>query len=271
MTAKIHYSDEQLKLYIQEYNSGNSLTAICDKYKLNRHILSRELKEHGITISRRKFKCNENIFENINENTAYWLGFIAADGCVTATNNREKPSVLSFNLNIRDKNHLEKFKNFINSDAIIKEQKGVGYGIGTIIAHLEINSIKLVSDLGKYGICKAKSNILKPPNIPEEFYKDWIRGYLDGDGSISLLHNGQIQIAFEGTKEVLNFITQFFEPGKERKLGKRYKEKNNNNFHISFGGTQQPLTFLHLLYDNAYYYLDRKYQKILEIYSRFEK
>lgn len=271
MTAKVHYPEEQLKIYIEEYTSGNSLTALCDKYKLNRATLTRELKEHGVEISRRKFKCNENAFKEINENSAYWLGFIAADGCILATNSQIEPKVLSFNLNIRDKNHLEKFKKFLNSDAIIKEQKGVGYGIGTTIAHLDINSKKLVSDLQKYGICKAKSNILKPPVIPESFYKDWIRGYLDGDGSISLLNNQKIQIGFEGTKEVLIFIINFFEPDKERKLGKRHPEKNDNNFHISFGGTKQPLSFLHLLYDDAEYYLDRKYQKVLEIYSRFEK
>ena len=267
------YSEDQLRLYTEEYQNGLSITKISEKYGLNRHILSRELKANGVNVDKngRKYTINENAFSEIKENEAYWLGFIAADGCVSATGGEEEPKVLVFNLNIKDKEHLEKFKQFINSNAIVKEIPGVGYGAGTTIAHLEVNSKKLVRDLSKYGICRAKSNILKPPNIPKEYYKDWIRGYLDGDGSISLLSNGEGQIAFEGTKEVLTFISQVLSPDKVKNLSQRHPESGKNNYHLAYGGTKTISNYLHFLYDNAEYYLDRKYQKALEVYSRFDK
>lgn len=268
---KLIYPEEKLLLYIQEYQNGKSLAKICGEYKLNKATLSRNLKEAGIMVTKRKYLLDETSFETINKHNAYWLGFIAADGCVQATGDDPEPKVLSFNLNIRDKNHLEKFKNFIKSNAIIKEQHGSGYGEGTMMAHLEINSKKLVQDLEKYGIYRAKSNILKPPNIPKEYYKDWIRGYLDGDGSISILEAGRAQISFEGTKEVLTFIKNFLTPEKDKYLSKRHPESDKNNYHLAYGGTNLIISILHKLYDNSTDYLDRKYQKALEIYSRFEK
>ena len=148
----VNLETEELKIYISEYKSGLSLCKISEKYHLNRKVLSRNLKEHGIIVTRRKYTLNENAFEVITAEGAYWLGFIAADGCIYATGSQQGPNVLSFNLNIRDKQHLEKFKTFISSNALIKEQEGVGYGKGTTIAHLEINSRKMVMDLQKWGI-----------------------------------------------------------------------------------------------------------------------
>lgn len=269
---KIIYPQEELNIYIQEYKNGNSLSKISEKYHLERHILSRNLQDAGIIITKRKYTVNENIFSTLTHDAAYWIGFIAADGCLQATGNNPTPNVLSFNLNICDKNHLEKFKTFCDSSAQITEYiSSVGYGAGTTMAHLEINSRKLVSDLETYGLCRAKSTILKPPLIASEFYLDWIRGYIDGDGSISILNNGNAQISIVGTLEVLEFINQILNDNKPKKLYHPKKNPLINTYQLAYGGRQTIVKKLHLLYDNASSYLDRKYNKTLEIYSRFEK
>ena len=268
---KLIYNQDDLKLYMQEYNNGLSLSKISEKYNLNRHTLARNLKEANINITKRKYTLNEDAFKQITSESAYWLGFIAADGCISATGSQTEPKVLTFNLNVRDKGHLEKFKKFVSSNAIIKEQPGTGYGKGTIIAHLEINSRKMVADLQALGIEQHKSNILKPPLIEPEYHKDWIRGYIDGDGSITILSNGKAQIAVEGTKEVLTFIKTFLTPDQEKILGKRHLELNTNNYNLHYGGTNKIVELLHKIYDDATIYLERKYQIVLEIYSRFKK
>ena len=51
---------------------------------------------------------------------------------------------------------------------------------------LTVNSYTLCQDLEKYGIVPRKSLILKfPNNISDEMLPHIIRGYFDGDGSIS--------------------------------------------------------------------------------------
>lgn len=269
---KLVYPDNELKIYIDEYQSGMSLSKISEKYHLNRHTLSRNLQGAGIQVTRRKYQLNEDVFSILTSDSAYWLGFIAADGCILVTGSDPNPKVLSFNLNVRDKEHLEKFKKFCDSNAIITENLSVeGYGAGTTLAHLEINSRRLVSDLEKYGICRAKSNILQPPNIPPEFFLDWIRGYIDGDGSISILNNGNAQISIVGTKEVLLFINKIINNNRPRKLYHPSTNPLKNTYQLGYGGTKTIVQKLHLLYDNATSYLDRKYNKALEVYSRFEK
>lgn len=55
---------------------------------------------------------NKFIFDKIdNEEKAYWLGFLYADGSVGSTDNR-----VELGLAEKDYNHLVKFKNFIGLD-----------------------------------------------------------------------------------------------------------------------------------------------------------
>lgn len=55
---------------------------------------------------------NRYIFENIdNEEKAYWLGFLYADGSVGSTDYR-----VELGLAEKDLEHIKKFKNFIGLD-----------------------------------------------------------------------------------------------------------------------------------------------------------
>ena len=194
---------EEVVEYCKKNYPQKSISRIANDLSIDRHKVSKIMKESGIeTIRyRRTYSLNERFFETIDsEEKAYWLGFLAADGCVHLR-------TLSINLNIRDKPHLEKLIVSLNSEAKIKEIPGVGYGIGTTIAHLEINSKKITDDLSKHGVVPRKSLILKPPQIDAILERHWIRGYLDGDGCIiPELSNGNAQLSFCGTEEVLRWI-----------------------------------------------------------------
>lgn len=272
---RTRFTQEQLEYFKQQYENGKSITSLQKEINISRHIIARELKEYLKLekLSNRKYSVNEKYFENIdNREKAYWLGFIAADGCVCHTGGHEKGSkVLVFNLNERDKEHLEKFLIAIGSEAQIKTKPGVGYGEGTVMVSLEINSKKIVEDLNKFGITERKSLTLQPPNIDPQFYIDWIRGYFDGDGSIMpRISNGNGQISFEGTKEVLDFIQDCLRPDKRIKL--QQGKKKNNHYSFSYGGTYSVFEILKKFYNkDVPVYLNRKYEKVLEFYSRFEK
>lgn len=54
---------------------------------------------------------NEDIFRSVSSpKVAYWLGFLAADGSVHKSRNQ-----LEIGLSIKDRRHLENFKDFLES------------------------------------------------------------------------------------------------------------------------------------------------------------
>ena len=98
--------------YCKKNYPQKSINIIANELSIDRHKLSKIMKDAGIEIIRyrRKYALNETFFEVINsEEKAYWLGFIAADGCVYRR-------TLSINLNIKDKEHLEKLITVLNSE-----------------------------------------------------------------------------------------------------------------------------------------------------------
>ena len=65
------------------YLKGKSTVSICKELHISRSRFSNFLKEEGVYVNPipQKKKINERIFQNIeNEEKAYWLGFIYADG-----------------------------------------------------------------------------------------------------------------------------------------------------------------------------------------------
>ena len=129
----------------------------------------------------------------------------------------------------------------------------------------------MAEDLIKLGCTTNKTNSLKYPSydiVPKEFEKDFVRGCIDGDGSIIFFNNKKYRrtfgLAFCGTEDMCKHILKFW--GKENlKLHKRYPEKDTDNYQFNIGGNYQTLRCLDILYKNATVYLDRKYERYLEI------
>ena len=72
-----------------------------------------------------KYSVNQDYFENIdNEWKAYWLGFLYADGCITIKRNSNNQNKMDYNidLTLKDKEHIIKFLNSVQSNTIIKER-----------------------------------------------------------------------------------------------------------------------------------------------------
>lgn len=123
----------------------------------------------------------ENAFQNIlDDNTAYWLGFLTADGSISKT-------TIQIGLANKDKEHLEKLRDFLEVDRPINERyvkctNGKEY----LTNYLTFSSRKMVDDLSQYSIVAGKTyldvNFLS--FIKEEYQFPYICGYLDGDGWI---------------------------------------------------------------------------------------
>ena len=239
------------------YKNGWSLSKIQKEYHVSRHRLSKEFKKMGenILANGQKYNYNQNIFEQIDtEQKAYWLGFLYADGYIKSEG---KLHQVELALQESDYNHLITFRNFIGDDSI-----PINYRKDIKAYRIVICSKKIVQDLIKLGCFQKKSYILKFPTreqIPECLIHHFMRGYFDGDGSIT-----KNTVSIIGTSDFLDGYEKYLllalnrnNPNK-REHDKRWHE---NIQYIRYGGKKQVNKIFNFLYNNATVYLQRKYDK----------
>ena len=132
------------------------------------------------------YQLNENYFETIDSREkAYFLGLLAADGCIHKSIPGKRNTRISLSLKIEDKyiiDSLAKAIDFTGNVRITTIRKGqyAGHQYGCLL----FTSDKMAADLSKYSVTNSKSSTLIYPTIPEEFDYDFIRGYFDGNGSV---------------------------------------------------------------------------------------
>jgi hypothetical protein len=85
-----------------------------------------------------------------------------------------------------DKSTIEKIRDWLDSEHAIVVLKPTIFHPGKTRYFLRIGSHALYDDLILLGLYPNKSLTIKFPEIPEQFLRDFIRGYLDGDGCVFL-------------------------------------------------------------------------------------
>lgn len=220
---------------------------------------------------RKIYTVNENYFSIIDsEDKAYWLGFIYADGYITSASDK-----IGITLSYEDKEHLELFSKCISSTYPIKEYiQYSGFSVGNKFCRILISSRKMKQDLKDKGVSENKTTIIKFPSekqVPRNLLNHFIRGYLDGDGSITThsktknnKKNYSIKIC--GTCEFIEGFKKTF--GLSIKKEQRYGDRNVNNYSLTIAGNKQVLKILNSIYKNSNFYLKRKYNKYIELINQ---
>ena len=178
-------TNEEKQMIVQDFNDGIQIKDLIIKYQTTRRAVPEVLKEANINTKRKnKYTVNSDYFEQIDtEEKAYWLGFLYADGYV----GDEKHNNIVIGLCSKDIDHLEAFKEAISftGDIRIKTDSG-GYDTKYDGIVLNFSDKKMAADLRALGLYPGKSTTMEQiPRIPEELIKHFIRGYFDGDGSIT--------------------------------------------------------------------------------------
>ena len=131
------------------------------------------------------------------------------------------------------------------------------------ISRIEFHSKKLIQDLNKLNIKERKTFNATFPNINKEFYNHFIRGYFDGDGSISIDKFGNSSFSLAGTLNILEKIQEILI--KECNLNKiKIYSKGKIGF-LQYGGNTQVPKIGNWLYKNSTIFLKRKKEKFNEI------
>ena len=234
----------------------------------------------GELIGVSRAKLNENYFEKIdNGNKAYILGFMYADGTVYKDKHSAK-----LDLQFEDIQILEDIKREMQIECSIKvytdqktwfynENKEKVYYPKKDTARLLMSSTKIANDLSKLGCIPSKTYTLKFPKaefLPQEFERDFIRGYFDGDGSISYstrkgkygdsLH---FNMTFTGTYEIVSGIKYLLNKNCCDFIGDIRSRRNNgvNNYTLNIDGNDIILKICDYMYRDCSLKLDRKFEK----------
>ena len=200
-----------------------------------------------------KYQYNENAFNDNTEEMYYFLGFMSADGCLKNTGE------ISININVKDIKILEDLKNYLGTKKPIYFQK-----INNSVI-FSFGNKKIYNNITKFGLTPQKSLTLKfPPNIPNNMMNHFIRGYFDGDGSVSIIERKTIlglKINLVGTFEFLSGLQNHLinhiniTPKKISQI-----KKNKNTYQLNFKSKSDIIKLRDFLYMNSHVFLNRKYE-----------
>jgi hypothetical protein len=171
---------EDLPAIQEMYVAGATSYEIAERYQCDPTAIQYCLHKTGcirpISDAKRQYHVREDAFAEVSdEATAYWLGFLYADGCVLEA--QGIPQVLALWLAEKDRAHVEHCNGFLASDYPIRyDAKRRAHGV-------TIWSRALCQDLIRWGCTPRKSGTLRWPDIPLALDAHFVRGYVDGDGS----------------------------------------------------------------------------------------
>ncbi|MCL5435207.1 MAG: hypothetical protein M1405_02355 [Patescibacteria group bacterium] len=211
----------------------------------------------------KKYKVNSNFFKIWSPEMAYVLGFIGADGNVCRSGRGH-----TLHIACDDKDVVEKIKSILSYEGPIHQKVRDN---GKISYSIRICDQVIFNDLIKLGITERKSLTFTPPKIPKNLIRHFIRGYFDGDGSVSLRN-----ISYK-SKLVVDFYTAS-QPMSEflyRRIKQLLKNSYNGKIIIAMEDQKTPYYRINLgqksafklfayMYKDTNLYLERKYNKFIE-------
>ncbi len=260
-------TEEQRLEICSLYLSGVSSTKLAVKFNLSKKTISRYLKNNNIKIRpinerNRKYEINDTWLDNIDtEEKTYFLGLMWSDGNVPQ-------DIGSFNIALheQDRYMLSKIsKIFYCGRDVSKIRKDH-------TSRIKISSQKLAHRLVELGCIPNKSlAIIFPQWLDLELYPHFVRGLLDGDGSIII---GKIrpEVSFTGTGELLESLKEILFRLDIKSNKCKANADDKNTYYLRITGYNNLKKFLDWIYKDATMFLIRKYDKylqFLELYNIF--
>jgi hypothetical protein len=241
---------------IDFYNESKSLRKVAAKFKINRARVTILFKEKGIKINQscrdRKASIKSNIFDDLNEESAYWLGFLYADGYLDETRDN-----IALELGIQDLKHLEEFAEFVGYN------KPVKYRVDKPTCYIHFSDKVMVRSLIKNQLRQKKSFTAEFPEMKKHLIFHFISGYFDGDGSVYYVGKMSSGLNVIGSESFITSLHKIVGFGKTRKVpkveGMCYFELTNN---------PDVMKFYNQIYKSNFYRLKRKQDKFKFIVAR---
>lgn len=235
------------------YKKGNSISTIGKILNISSTSIHRNLKDTGLFKNNndsRNRKVTNNPFTDLNkEDVQYWLGFIAADGCI-----HSKTNAISLNLSNKDETHLDKYIYFLKPNTIKKS-----YVDKTKSVSFSFNNKEIKDYLIQIGLTPRKTKSIQ---LQFPLTNHVLRGLFDGDGCFSIAkYPNRKSIKWSlvtASKQLFIQISNYLEVS-----GIEYKVYFSNNLYlISISNKANIKKMYNLLYKNATVFLERKHSKM---------
>ena len=201
----------------------------------------------------RKYPVKDHAFDMpLGADAKYWIGYTM--GCASIGNDTR----IRFEKSKQDRNHLERFKEFIDSDRPVRDIKD------TNRCALEFSSPIIRSKLNEYGIHNNMKHNQKVSILEDN--RDFWRGFIDGNGrfkSPSKRENTSIRIK-RGPDLILQFKT-FAEKILGRTIGR--PEEEVKNWSLTLTDRDALELYKKLLYDKDSIALDRNLEWLNQVSS----
>lgn len=277
-------TDEQITQSIKSSNSASEAIMklgydASERPKIKKFAVENSIDiSHFSRINQRTYALNENFFENLDEVSVYWLGFIMADGNVRSTNYE---NALKIKLSVKDELHLVSFYKDISYNGKLNyfkaseiTSKGKTYKTcETVLA--QISSKKLTHNLISLG-CMPNKTVVGcqiSDKIPQHLLRHFLRGYFDGDGSVVVdkqerkgkVYKAQLSVFLLGDFNFLSQVKTLMI--NELGLNDVIISKRKGIFCIKWAGNKQCKKIYDWLYIDSLRFLPRKKLKFDEVFT----
>lgn len=256
-TYRFDSMQDTVQKVVAMYESGMSADKIALLIGKSRASVCLYLKSAGVKTRRRperRLSLNERFFNPVNSHeSAYWLGFLLADGYLSSR-------ALRVELQERDSHHLETLAKDIGSTTTIKWSSRHHKMTGKThkAARLCLSSSDMAHSLRALGWDEFKKagdcRILD--SVPSDLRPSLVRGLFDGDGC--------------AMKDRVSFVDKYEEPviwfrsatlgavGKEFRIRPHHSGAEAYDFSIS--GKDRIQSFYNFIYSTPGPFLDRKHK-----------
>ena len=193
----------------QRYLAGESTTILARTFNISRSATRAILMARGINCRpRRRFvktrSWDDAAFASLTPESAYWIGFLMADGYISPQGKRRK--IIQLILAKKDTNQIVAFQRFLKSThKRIKNTDGKGH----LRVGVQITSRQLHRDLWSRGCVYGSQNRIPVPALTRS--KDFWCGVIDGDGSLFITRNNEPRISLCGYKPLLEKFVEFLQ------------------------------------------------------------
>lgn len=236
------------------------------EFHMNDRTVKRLLLENGVTIKSiqetnvSKYKINHNYFSMQGHNQAYIIGFLGADGNISAKDNR-----IDLELFSADREILEKMREELELERPIKIYECAN---GYVKNKMFFHSAQIKQDLMKFGLVPNKTYSLDykfPYALEKQYVIDYIRGLFDGDGSVKEA-NGTVCFQIDSSnKQILVEIQRFLKENYSIEMQIATNKKTNVVLYRLYCYGENSRKIYSILYTPNSLFLQRKYSKWQEL------
>lgn len=255
------------------YSQGYGTSYIGKVMGVSRCSVNKFLKRRGILLRgkleaslascplRKKYIFDHSFFLQDSWQLAYFCGFCLADGSLE-TRGSGASARITISINKQDRELLEKFCEWLSCPlSCIKEEQNNKIS-------LRFSDPILANCLEKYGIVKNKTyaanNYL---DIPEEFTKPFLIGFIDGDGTLKFDTKKGYRFGIVGNKLTINIIVRMIKSiGVEGEF--KFEDPQDKIWKRACLYRKNDICKLvEVLNPEKYFYLERKWRPFLDFLS----